>query len=618
MAEIVQSLFGVTPEAYQQAQSQRGDAMALRYAQLDPFQQANYAIGRGAYGLAGAAGGLLGGQDPELQRITARQQIASQINPNDPASIQQGIMALQQAGDTQGAMMLQSEFQKMQESRALIGQREAASIASLAQAGRERTQATPEKIQLAQEIALQSGPKGSPEFNTAYAGALQQLVGSERTQPVPEKIQLAREEALMAGAPGTPEYQTAYEKAFKRFTTSAESNTEQMRNAMALASLKGAPGSPEYNAEFATKLTQFTSKAEGKDPTTTDITNARALAALAGPVGSPEYNAEFQSKLSQFTTKADAREPTTSELTNARAVALRSGPVGSPEYNAAFDAEYKRLTAEKAPREPTTAELTNARAIAAQAGPVGSPEYNAAFNAEYKRLTAEKESKETKTEIQKLQEYAATLKRGSPEFAQVQAKIKALGESGGTKVEVKNVMPGDKNLGDIPAFRASVQRTIEPQLKTITATDQALQAIDDSLATNNFAAYRAAQVQFARAISGAGDLSQRELKAAGADPSLLGGTADYLSTVFSSTPTADTQKKIRSTLQAIRSVSQKQASNEVDQQRKMALRSPGYNAEAVNEALNFPQLQAGAAPGAPKATKRFNPATGKIEAITGN
>ena len=556
MAEIVQSLFGVTPGMYQQAQQQRGDEMALQYAKLDPFQKANYAIGRGAYGLAGAAGGLLGGQDPELQRITARQQIASKINPSDPASIQQGIMALQQAGDTQGAMMLQSEFQKMQESRALIGQREAASIASLAQAGRERTQATP------------------------------------------EKIQLAREEALMAGAPGTPEYQKAYEKAFKRFTTSAESNTEQMRNAIALASLKGAPGSPEYNAEFEAKLNQFTSKAEGKDATTVDITNARALAALAGPVGSPEYNAEFQSKLSQFTTKADAREPTTSELTNARAVALRSGPAGSPEYNAAFDAEYKRLTAEKAPREPTTNDLTNARAIASQAGPVGSTEYNTAFNAEYKRLTAEKESKETKTEIQKLQEYAATLKRGSPEFAQVQAKIKALGESGGTKTVITNVMPGDKNLGDIPAFRASVQRTIEPQLKTITATDQALQAIDDSLATNNFAAYRAAQVQFARAISGAGDLSQRELKAAGADPSLLGGTADYLSTVFSSTPTADTQKKIRSTLQAIRSVSQKQASNEVDQQRKMALRSPGYNAEAVNEALNFPQLQAGAAPGA--------------------
>ena len=169
------------------------------------------------------------------------------------------------------------------------------------------------------------------------------------------------------------------------------------------------------------------------------------------------------------------------------------------------------------------------------------------------------------------------------------------------KIEVKNVMPGDKNLADIPAFRASVQRTIEPQLKTITATEQALTAINDSLATSNFAAYRAAQVQFARAISGAGDLSQKELKAAGADPSLLGGTADYLSTVFSSTPTADTQKKIRSTLQAIQTVARRQAQGEVDQQKAMALRSPGYIPDAVSEALKFPQLQAEAAPAAARA-----------------
>jgi len=136
MADIVQSLFGVTPQAYQRAQQDLVDAQALQYAKLDPFQQANYAIGRGASGLAGAIGGALGGQDPELQRITMRQQIAGQINPNDPASIEKGIVALQQGGDPQGAFMLQSEYQKMKESGALIGQRQAAEKASLAQAGK--------------------------------------------------------------------------------------------------------------------------------------------------------------------------------------------------------------------------------------------------------------------------------------------------------------------------------------------------------------------------------------------------------------------------------------------------------------------------------------------------
>ena len=176
--DIVQSLFGVTPQAYQQAQQDRMDAQALQYARLDPFQQANYAIGRGASGLAGAIGGALGGQDPELQRITMRQQIAGQINPNDPASIEKGIVALQQGGDAEGAFMLQSEYRKMMESGALIAQREAAATASLAQANREREpRAAPTTNDLtnARAIAAAEGPEGSPEYNAAFKAEYDRL-----------------------------------------------------------------------------------------------------------------------------------------------------------------------------------------------------------------------------------------------------------------------------------------------------------------------------------------------------------------------------------------------------------------------------------------------------------
>jgi hypothetical protein len=115
MAEIVQSLFGVSPESYQQAQQQRADAQALQYAQLTPFQQANYAIGRGANMLGGAIGGALGGQDPELQRVTMRQQIAGQLNPNDLSTFDSGIEMLRRGGDGQGALMLQMERDKAQQ-----------------------------------------------------------------------------------------------------------------------------------------------------------------------------------------------------------------------------------------------------------------------------------------------------------------------------------------------------------------------------------------------------------------------------------------------------------------------------------------------------------------------
>lgn len=427
--DIVQSLFGVTPQGYQQQQADMAGQQAMQYARLDPFQQANYAIGRGAYGLAGALGGALGGQDPELQLISTRNSIAKQIDYSDLNSISQGVRMLGEAGDTVGAMQLADVYRKMMESNALVGQREAAGKASLAQAGRERLQASPKEVQLAREVALLSGPEGSIEYNTAYATSLQ----------------------------------------------------DQMA-------------------------------------------------------------------------KPESKKPTTNELTNAENIALQSGPVGSPEYKAAFMAEYKRLTAPKEDKGPAFG--TDREAVAAEI-------YGATFGG--------------LTQAQK----AVVNKRVEEE----QGRKAAAGAA-----KLTNVLPGTKELVDIPAFRSKVQGTIEPQLKTINATDQALQAIEDSLATGNFASYRAAQVQFARAISGAGDLSQRELKAAGADPSLLGGTADYLSSLFTSTPTTDTQSKIKTTLEAIRKVAAKKSSNEVEQQRKMALRSPGYNPEAVTEALTFPEL----------------------------
>jgi hypothetical protein len=132
--DIVQSLFGVTPEMYQQRQAALADERALQYAKLDPFQQANYAIGRGAYGLAGALGGALGAQDPQLQLISARNSIARQIDYNNPESIMQGVESLSQAGDTVGAMQLAAEARRLQSEMAQTFQRTAAGQASLAAA----------------------------------------------------------------------------------------------------------------------------------------------------------------------------------------------------------------------------------------------------------------------------------------------------------------------------------------------------------------------------------------------------------------------------------------------------------------------------------------------------
>lgn len=114
---IVGGLFGMTPEMYQQEQSQRALSQAAELAQLDPFALAKTGIGYGANRLAGAVGGMLGGEDPQLQKITALNQIAKNIDYSDPRSITTGVRELSKI-DPQSAMRLQTYaadlYQKMQ------------------------------------------------------------------------------------------------------------------------------------------------------------------------------------------------------------------------------------------------------------------------------------------------------------------------------------------------------------------------------------------------------------------------------------------------------------------------------------------------------------------------
>ena len=391
MAEnIVAGLFGLTPQMYGEQQRRSALREGIDLAKLTPGEAGAAMTYAGARGLGGAIAGALGVEDPQLKQISTRQQVLGQLDQSDPTSLLNGAKTLAQMGDQQGAFALADFARKAQVQIAEQQQRLAAGQASLAAAGRERSQAIPNDIQVANEIATLED---------------------------------------------------------------------------ALGQIENLPADPER-------------------------TRAKNL----------------------LTTRL----------------------------------------------------------------------------AELRRLTTKGEKADTKTDIQKLQEYAASLPPDSPLLAQVQAVIKAKTEPKGTTIT--NVMPGDKTLADIPAFRASVQRTIEPQLKAVTAADNALENIQDSINTNNFASFRAAQTQFARAISGSGDLSQKELLAAGADPSLLGGTADYVARLFTSTPTLDTQEKIKKTLLAIKKVSTNKAKTEIEAQRKIAYSNPGYEKARVDQALDFPEF----------------------------
>lgn len=91
--DIVQSLFGVTPESYQEAQRQRAQAQAVQMAQLDPMQRAVADIRSGGYNLAQGLGGIMGAQDPMLQQISMQQDLLKTVNFNDPDSIAKAAQA---------------------------------------------------------------------------------------------------------------------------------------------------------------------------------------------------------------------------------------------------------------------------------------------------------------------------------------------------------------------------------------------------------------------------------------------------------------------------------------------------------------------------------------------
>lgn len=91
--DIVQGLFGMTPESYQLQQQAAAREQAMQFAQMDPFQRAAYGTFLGGSQLGGAIGGALGAQDPQLQMIARQQELLKTVNPNDPDSLAKAAQA---------------------------------------------------------------------------------------------------------------------------------------------------------------------------------------------------------------------------------------------------------------------------------------------------------------------------------------------------------------------------------------------------------------------------------------------------------------------------------------------------------------------------------------------
>jgi len=138
MAEpnIVGSLFGVTPELYQEQRDLMRQKQAMAFAQQDPRAQATYGLYRAGQQVGGALGGLMGAEDPQMRLISQRNALAKQFDVSTPEGLAQYGQALQQVGDTQGALGAISIGRQMTQEMALTGQRQAAERSSLATAAK--------------------------------------------------------------------------------------------------------------------------------------------------------------------------------------------------------------------------------------------------------------------------------------------------------------------------------------------------------------------------------------------------------------------------------------------------------------------------------------------------
>lgn len=245
---------------------------------------------------------------------------------------------------------------------------------------------------------------------------------------------------------------------------------------------------------------------------------------------------------------------------------------------------------------PDAIEIARERAALKGLTP-GTDPYNAFVDREIEKLSTKSATEKRSAFAQELID--AGLDPATDEFKNLMvrhAEAQIEGKRKGQTTEVKLALPGQGKTGaeGVPAFRNEVIRTIDPFLKTVTSADSALTNIRDSIKTGNYISFNAARVQLAKAL-GDSTLSRRDIEQAGGDPSLIGGFFDTTSTLFTGTPTVDTQKKIESTLRAIRKVAKEKANAELTTQRKIAQQS-GYSADQMNVIFDFPALGKSSAP----------------------
>jgi septum formation inhibitor MinC len=132
MAEnIVTSLFGIDPQMFGEQQRRSALREGIELAKLTPGEAGAAMTYAGARGLGGAIAGALGVEDPQMKKMSQRNQLLQQIDLTDPNSLIAVAKQAASLGDGEFAVGLIEKAKSLGESQSKIALQQAQTVKAL-------------------------------------------------------------------------------------------------------------------------------------------------------------------------------------------------------------------------------------------------------------------------------------------------------------------------------------------------------------------------------------------------------------------------------------------------------------------------------------------------------
>ena len=163
MAEtnIVAGLFGLTPQMYGQQQQNTALAEGIRLAQLSPDAAGAAMTYAGARGLGGAIAGAMGIEDPQMKKMSQRNQLLQQLDVNNPESFVAVAKQAASLGDGEFAVGLIEKAKSLAESQSKIALNQAQTLKALQPEKLTGDERYTQALRIV-ETKLQKGEKPTP------------------------------------------------------------------------------------------------------------------------------------------------------------------------------------------------------------------------------------------------------------------------------------------------------------------------------------------------------------------------------------------------------------------------------------------------------------------------